>query len=55
MEGAVGRMISLNCTNWVTWKTKMEDLLYCKDLYGLIEGDKGMPEGTKDEDLNKLN
>lgn len=55
MEGTVGRMISLNGTNWVTWKTKMEDLLYCKDLYGPIEGDKGKPVGTKDEDWNKLN
>ena len=32
----------------------MEDLLYCKDLYGPIEGDKGRPEVTKDEDWNKL-
>ena len=48
-------MISLNGTNWVTWKTKMGDLLYCKDFYGPIEGDKGRPEGTKDGDWNKLN
>ena len=33
----------------------MEDLLYCKGLYGPIEGDKGRPESTKDVDWNKLN
>ena len=48
-------MVSLNGTSWVTWKTKIEDLLQCKNLYKLIEGDKGRPEGTKDEDWNKLN
>ena len=55
MEGTVGRMISLNITKWVTWKTKMEDRSYCKDLYRPIERDKGRPKGTKDEDWNKFN
>ena len=36
-------------------ENKMEDLFYCKDLYEPIEGDKGRPKGTKDEDWNKLN
>ena len=25
MDGNVGRMVSFNATNWVTWKTKMEE------------------------------
>ena len=28
MEENVGRMVSFNGSNWVTWKTKMENLLY---------------------------
>ena len=32
----ISRMISLNVNNWMIWKPKMEDLLYCKDLYGLL-------------------
>ena len=55
MEGNVGCMSSFNGSNWVTWKTKMEDLLFCKDLYGLIEGDSGKPEGMKDDEWNRLN
>ena len=38
-------MPSFNGSNWVTWKTKMEDLLFCKDVYRPIEGDSGKPEG----------
>ena len=49
------RMSSFNGSNWVTWKTKMEDLLFCKDLYGLIEGDNGKPEGMKDDEWKRLN
>ena len=26
-------MVSLNATNYTTWKTSMEDILYVKDLY----------------------
>ena len=51
----MGRMSSFNGSNWVTWKTKMEDLLFCKDLYGPIEGDSGKPEGMKDDEWNRLN
>ena len=40
-------MSSFNGSNWVTWKTKMEDLLFCKDFYGPIEGDSGKHNGMK--------
>ena len=55
MEGNVGRMSSFNGSNWVTWKTKMEDLLFCKDLYGPIEGDCGKPDDMKDDEWKRLN
>ena len=42
-------MVSFNGINWATWKTKMEDLLFCKDLNGPIEGDSGKLEGMKDD------
>ena len=54
MDGNVGRMVSFNGTNWVTWKTKMEDLLFCKDLNGPIEGDSGKPKEMKDDEWKKL-
>ena len=55
MEGNIGRMVSFDGSNWVTWKTKMENLLYWKDLYGPIEGDDAKPEDMKNEDWRKLN
>ena len=48
-------MSSFNGSNWIPWKTKKEDLLFCKDLYGPIEGDSGKPEGMKDDEWNRLN
>ena len=32
----------------------MEDLLYCKDIYGPIEGIKAKLEGTSNANWNKL-
>ncbi|KAA8535831.1 hypothetical protein F0562_030849 [Nyssa sinensis] len=54
MKGNMGRMVSFNRSNWVTWKTKVKNLLYCKDLYGPNKGDKGKLEGTKDDEWKKL-
>ena len=51
----MGRMISLNGSNWVTWKTKMADLLYCKDLYGPVEGEKNKPLGMTDDGWTSIN
>ena len=38
MDDKVGMpgMVSLNATNYTTWKTRMEDILYVKDLYETI-------------------
>ena len=51
MEGNVGRMSSFNGSNWVTWKTIMEDLFFCIDLFGPIDGDCGIPVGMIDDVL----
>ena len=38
-ESYSGPMIKLTTTNYSLWKSMMEDLLNCKDLYDPIEGD----------------
>ena len=48
MEDNVGRMISFNGSNWSTWKTKMEDLLYSKDQYRPIGGEVCRPKDMSD-------
>jgi len=48
-------MIKLECTNYSIWKSRMEDLLFCKDLYDPIE-EKGVKSTSKsDGDLKKIN
>ena len=42
-------MIKLNTLDYSTWKSLMEDLLYCKDLYKPIRL-KEKPSNTLDED-----
>ena len=32
-------MVKLNSKNYSIWKTRMEDMLYSKDLYDLVEGE----------------
>ena len=38
MDDKIGMpgMDCLNATNYTTWKTSMEDIIYVKDLYELI-------------------
>ena len=55
MEGTTGTMIKLNNTNWLIWKPKMEDILYCKDLFEPVEGDSGKPAEMSEKDWIKLN
>ena len=40
VESYSGPMIKLIATNYSLWKSMMEDLLNCKDLYDPMEGDK---------------
>ncbi|KAL6125004.1 hypothetical protein ACLB2K_077512 [Fragaria x ananassa] len=46
MEGSRSTMIKLNNSNWITWKPRMEDILYCKYFHKPIEGGDAKPEGT---------
>ena len=49
-ESYSGPMIKLTATNYSLWKSMMEDLLNCKDLYDLIEGDNVKPGDLSDAD-----
>ena len=40
-------MIKLIVTNYSLWKSMMEDLLNCKDLYDPIEGDNAKSRDIK--------
>ena len=44
-----GCMIKLNATNYSIWKPRMEDYLYCRDLFEPVLGDKGRPSDMSDE------
>ena len=55
MEGTNSTMIKLTHSNWVTWKPRMEDILYCTDLHEPIEGDDANPEGTTPAIWTKMN
>ena len=54
VESYSGPMIKLTATNNSLWKSIMEDLLICKDLYDPIEGDNGKSSDTLDADWKKL-
>ena len=43
-------MIKLTTTNYSLWKSMMEDLLNCKDLYDSIEGDNAKSSDMSDVD-----
>ena len=47
-------MIKLTVANYSLWKSMMEDLLNCKDLYDPIEGDNAKPDDMPDLDWKKL-
>ncbi|KAL6179251.1 hypothetical protein ACLB2K_050767 [Fragaria x ananassa] len=55
MEGSRSTMVRLNNSNWITWKPRMEDILYCKDLHEPIEGVEAKTEGTLDANWKKMN
>ena len=43
-ESSGAGMIRLTSSNYSIWKPRMEDILYCKDLYAPIDGDKSKPK-----------
>ncbi|PKI40481.1 hypothetical protein CRG98_039117 [Punica granatum] len=48
-------MFKLNATNYSIWKYRMEDLLFCRDLYDLIEGDSAKPKDKDDKAWESTN
>ena len=53
-ESYSGHMIQLTTTNYSLWKSMIEDLLNCKDLYDPIEGDNVKSCDMLDADLKIL-
>ncbi|KAA8532467.1 hypothetical protein F0562_032500 [Nyssa sinensis] len=53
-KGNPSTIIKLNNMNWLIWKPKMEDILYCKDLYEPIEGDTAKPKDMDAEKWKRL-
>ena len=47
-------MIKLTATNYLLWKTMMEDLLNCKDLHDPIQGYNAKSSDMSDADWKKL-
>ena len=54
VESYSGPMIKLTTTNYSLWKSMMEDLLNCKDLYDPIEGDNAKSSDMSYADRKKL-
>ena len=50
IESYSGPMIKLTITNYSLWKSMMEDLLNCKDLYDPIEGNNAKSSDMLDAD-----
>ena len=55
MEELAGGMVKLTSSNYSIWKPRMEDILYTKDLYLPIHGDKRKPAEMTDDDWEVLN
>ena len=53
-ESSSDPMIKLTTTNYSLWKSMLEDLLNCKDLYDPIEGDNARSSDISDVDWKKL-
>ena len=53
-ESYSGPMIKSIAINYSLWKSIMEDLLNCKDLYDPIKGDNAKSSDTSDVDWKKL-
>ncbi|XP_050914815.1 uncharacterized protein LOC127129727 [Lathyrus oleraceus] len=48
-------MIKLTSSNYSIWKPRMEDILYCKDLYQPLQDKGTKPTGKSDDDWNVMN
>ena len=55
MEETGSAMIKLTASNYLIWKTRMEDILYCKELSDPIECKGYKPVTTTEDEWKKLN
>ena len=47
-------MIKLNNSNWVMWKSMIEDFLIIKDLSDNLEGEEARPKDIFNLEWNKM-
>ena len=52
---ASATMIKLTSSNYSIWKPRMEDILYCKDLYQPLQNEGKKPEAKSDADWTLMN
>ena len=55
MEEVDSGMINLTASNYSIWKTMMEDIIYCKELFEPIECKGYKPVITTEDEWKKLN
>ena len=55
MNNSVNTMIKLTATDYLIWKSRMEDLLCCLDYEDTLLGDAGKPSEMSNKDWAKLN
>jgi hypothetical protein len=48
-------MVKLTASNYSIWKTRMEDILYCKELFEPIKLNGIKPDAKTDDEWKKLN
>ena len=53
-EICLGSMIMLLATNYAIWKSRMEDILFCKDLHSPLENKEENHIAKKDEEWKKM-
>ena len=53
IEGKLTSIIKLNNSNWVMWKSMMEDFLTIKDLSDTLEGEEAKPKDISNLEWNK--
>ena len=54
MENTSGIMIKLKSPNYCIWKPKMEDILYCNNLYDPIESDSAKLEDKTEKEWESV-
>ena len=48
-------MIRLSATNYMSWKPRMEDILYAKDMYDPLENEGKKPDEFDEAKWKKIN